>query len=201
MPPAAISGQGNPRSPLGPDAIGCTFEDRGSPATKLELDRPTSWTPPPTSRARKTIPIDVRVRHRKSLERAKGFEPSTPTLARSGCLSRAWCGRRDSNPHSHREADFLTTSAFAAAVWRSWSGLSLRHGVSAEGATHPVSTPSPSRGFGSGLAWGMSPLAFPDFERFYSVGFPTGTPIEVCCVYRFRHVRVVIVVPLPAIAG
>ena len=41
----------------------------------------------------------------------------------------------------------------------------------------------------------MSPLAFPDFERFYSVDFPTGTPIEVCCVYRFRHVRIVIVVP------
>src|SRR5271163_1671765 len=34
------------------------------------------------------------------------------------------------------------------------------------------------------------PLAFPDFERFCSKGFPVGTPIEVCCVYRFRHVRV-----------
>ena len=125
---------------------------------------------------------------------------STPTLAGSGCRSRAWCGRRDSNPHSHREADFLTTSAFAAAVRRSWSGLSLRHGVSAEGATHPVSTPSLLRGFGSGLAWGVSPLAFPDFERFYSVDFPTGTPTEVCCVYRFRHVRIVMVVPQRAMA-
>ena len=54
------------------------------------------------------------------------------------------------------------------------------------------------QGFGSGLAWGMNPLAFPDFERFYSVGFPTGTPIEVCCVYPFRHVRVVLVAPLLA---
>ena len=109
--------------------------------------------------------------------------------------SRCWCGRRDSNPHSHRETDFLTTSAFAAAGRRSWSGLSLRHGLSAEGATRPVSTPSLSRGLGSGLAWGLSPLAFPDFERFYSADFPAGTPIEVCCVYRFRHVRIVIVVP------
>ncbi len=57
------------------------------------------------------------------------------------------------------------------------------------GATRPVSTPSPNRGLGSGLAWGLSPLAFPDFERFYSEDFPTGTPIKVCCVYRFRHVR------------
>jgi hypothetical protein len=36
----------------------------------------------------------------------------------------------------------------------------------------------------------FKPLAFPDFERFCSTGFPMGTPIEVCCVYRFRHVRV-----------
>ncbi len=55
---------------------------------------------------------------------------------------RIWCGRRDSNPHSQRETDFLTTSAFAAASRRSWSGLSLRHGLSAEGAARPVSTPS-----------------------------------------------------------
>ena len=31
--------------------------------------------------------------------------------------------------------------------------------------------------------------AFPDFERFYAGDFPPGTPIEVCCVYQFRHVR------------
>ncbi len=32
--------------------------------------------------------------------------------------------------------------------------------------------------------------AFPDFERFCSGGFLPGTPIEVCCVYQFRHVRI-----------
>ena len=90
---------------------------------------------------------------------------------------RIWCGRRDSNPHSQRETDFLTTSAFAAASRRSWPGLSLRHGLSAEGAARPVSTPSLNRGLGSGLAWGSSPLAFPDFERFCSTNFPVGTPI------------------------
>jgi hypothetical protein len=36
---------------------------------------------------------------------------------------------------------------------------------------------------------GTRPVAFPDFERFYSGDFPPGTPIEVCCVYQFRHVR------------
>jgi hypothetical protein len=60
---------------------------------------------------------------------------------------------------------------------RSWPGLSLRHGFSAEGAARPVSTPSLNRGLGSGLAWGSSPLAFPDFERFCSTNFPVGTPI------------------------
>jgi len=46
----------------------------------------------------------------------------------------------------------------------------------------------PSRGLARDRL-GREPLAFPDFERFYSGGFPPGTPIEVCCVYRFRHVR------------
>ena len=36
---------------------------------------------------------------------------------------------------------------------------------------------------------GVSPEAFPDFERFCTGDFPPGTPIEVCCVYQFRHVR------------
>src|SRR3546814_387622 len=37
----------------------------------------------------------------------------------------------------------------------------------------------------------ICPLAVPDFERFYSADFPAGTPIsKVCCVYRFRHVRI-----------
>jgi hypothetical protein len=104
----------------------------------------------------------------------EGIRTLDPNL---GCVKVTWCGRRDSNPHSQRETDFLTTSAFAAASRRSWPGLSLRHGLSAEGAARPVSTPSLNRGLGSGLAWGSSPLAFPDFERFCSTNFPVGTPI------------------------
>jgi hypothetical protein len=113
---------------------------------------------------------------KKNVERAKGFEPR-PQPWQGYISERIWCGRRDSNPHSQRETDFLTTSAFAAASRRSWPGLSLRHGLSAEGAARPVSTPSLNRGLGSGLAWGSSPLAFPDFERFCSTNFPVGTPI------------------------
>jgi hypothetical protein len=46
-----------------------------------------------------------------------------------------------------------------------------------------------SRGLARDWRWRL-PLAFPDFERFYSQRFRWGTPIEVCCVYRFRHVRI-----------
>ena len=46
-----------------------------------------------------------------------------------------------------------------------------------------------SRGLARDWRWQL-PLAFPDFERFYSQRFRWGTPIEVCCVYRFRHVRI-----------
>ena len=40
------------------------------------------------------------------------------------------------------------------------------------------------RGAWLGIGLG-GPLAFPEFERFYSAGFPAGTPNEVCCVYPF----------------
>jgi hypothetical protein len=40
-----------------------------------------------------------------------------------------WCGRPDSNRHRPcGPTDFRTTSAFAAAIWRLWSGLSLHPG-------------------------------------------------------------------------
>jgi hypothetical protein len=128
-----------------------------------------------------SMPLAVSALCSAAFERAafrptSGYDPTPPTLARH-ISERIWCGRRDSNPHSQRETDFLTTSAFAAASRRSWPGLSLRHGLSAEGAARPVSTPSLNRGLGSGLAWGSSPLAFPDFERFCSTNFPVGTPI------------------------
>lgn len=35
----------------------------------------------------------------------------------------------------------------------------------------------PRRGASSGIGLGYCPLAFPDFERFYSADFPAGTPI------------------------
>jgi hypothetical protein len=71
----------------------------------------------------------------------------------------------------------------------SWSGLSLRLGPRAVGAARLVSTPSSYEAW-LGIGVGYLPLAFPDFERFYSQRFRWGTPIEVCCVYRFRHVRI-----------
>jgi hypothetical protein len=107
-----------------------------------------------------------------------------------------WCGRRDLNPHSLARSRFSYHFGFRRRLWAfvvwtvpsPWPSQAL-------GATRPVSTPSPNRGLGSGLAWGVSPLAFPDFERFYSADFPTGTPVKVCCVYRFRHVRMTRFVP------
>ena len=36
---------------------------------------------------------------------------------------------------------------------------------------------------------GSKPVAFPEFGRFCTAGFPAGTPVKVCCVYQFRHVR------------
>src|ERR1700691_5055370 len=53
---------------------------------------------------------------------------------------------------------------------RSWSGLSLHHGVAALGAARLVSTPSPVG------AWlGIASEGFPEFGQFYSGNFLPGT--------------------------
>ena len=98
------------------------------------------------------------------LERAKGFEPSTPTLA----IERL--AKRSGVPGVIRTRDprFHTTSVFTAAGWRSWSGLSLRRDLGeAVGAARLVSTPSSLRRLGSGLVWRLPAETFPDFERIH----------------------------------
>lgn len=103
-----------------------------------------------------------------------------------------------------------------AAARRSWSGLSLRPGWRSF-RRRPSSLYTFLRGGrrpGGRAVEGLArdwlrmrslertgPLAFPDFERFYRADFPAGTPIEVCCVYRFRHVRMASLVPHQATAG
>jgi hypothetical protein len=68
-------------------------------------------------------------------------------------------GIRTHGPRIH------TTSAFAAALRRSWSGLSLHHRTKGPlGVAHPVSTPSSFEAWlGIGMTLGAE--AFPDFER------------------------------------
>lgn len=83
-----------------------------------------------------------------------------------------WCGRGDSNPHRpYGPTDFLTTSAFAAAIWRSWSGLSLHLGD-----VRCRCCPSSLYTFPLAGAWlGIASEGFPDFEQFCTQGFPQGT--------------------------
>ena len=86
-------------------------------------------------------------------------------------------------PPPYGEQIFIPLRLSPPPLRRSWSGLSLRHSLPAVGAARLVSTPSPE---GAWLGIGIGcPLAFPDFEQFYSTSFPAGTPTEVCCVYRF----------------
>ena len=83
-----------------------------------------------------------------------------------------WCGRPGSNRHGQSPTDFRTTSTFAAARRRSWSGLSLRHSPKALDAARLVSTPSRPK---AGLARDRHLTGFPDFERFYVRDFPRRT--------------------------
>jgi len=83
---------------------------------------------------------------------------------------KSWCGRRDLNPHEPcGPTDFHATSAFAAAIWRSWSGLSLRHFRRCPSSlyTFPV----------WGLARDRHVTGFPEFEQFCIAGFPASTQV------------------------
>ena len=66
---------------------------------------------------RQTAPKDrskslIYLRKNGAGEGIRTLDPNLGKVYLSECI---WCGRRDSNPHSQRETDFLTTSAFAAA--------------------------------------------------------------------------------------
>jgi hypothetical protein len=97
--------------------------------------------------------------------RAEGIEPSRP------------CGLRI----------FLPLRLSPPRAAGSWSGLSLHHARAGLGAARLVSTPSREYF----RAWlGIAISEFPDFEQFYTVGFPTGT--QACLSplrLPFRHAR------------
>jgi hypothetical protein len=67
-----------------------------------------------------------------------------------------------------RDPRFHTTSAFAAADRRSWSGLSLRRGLWRGRRRRPSSLYTfLLRRLGSGLVWRLHAETFPDFERIH----------------------------------
>src|SRR5438132_9265073 len=72
-----------------------------------------------------------------------------------------------------RPTDFRTTSAFAAAIRRLWSGLSLHRfpRLRELGAARLVSTPSPFFGAWLGIAF----AGFPEFGQFCTLRFRRGT--------------------------
>lgn len=112
------------------------------------------------SRNRRTSPGDLQRAH------------PPPRLVEETSSEHEWCGRPGSNRHGQSPTDFRTTSTFAAAHRRSWSGLSLRHSPKALDAARLVSTPSRPE---TGLARDRHLTGFPDFERFYVRDFPRRT--------------------------
>jgi len=84
-------------------------------------------------------------------------------------------GGGNRTPTTYRSTDFHTRHGFRRRQRRLESGLSLHHGPKALGATRLVSTPSPGRGLARDCRR-PDRYGFPEFERFYSSGFPKGTP-------------------------
>jgi hypothetical protein len=104
--------------------------------------------------------------------RRSGIMVTRRLSASKGGAIESWCGRRDLNPHGPcGPTDFHTTSAFAAAIRRSWSGLSLRHFRRCPSSlyTFPV----------RGLARDRHVTGFPEFEQFCIAGFPASTQVSL----------------------
>lgn len=99
----------------------------------------------------------------------------------TGCLYAAraskWCGRRDLNPHGLRPTNFHTTSAFAAAPRRSWSGLSLHPSNRLRCRPSSLYTFHPGGWLGSGLA-GHRPQLSPNLSGSTSGDFPRRTQVS-----------------------
>jgi len=101
-----------------------------------------------------------------------------------------WCGRGDSNPHGISPNGFsyrlrLSPPRVSASLR---SGLSLHRAPNGRGvgAARLVSTPSRlDLVIRPGLARDRHLTGFPEFEQFYSAGFPAGTQElpQVRCVY------------------
>jgi len=79
-------------------------------------------------------------------------------------------------PTPLREQIFLTTSAFAAAIY-GVRGLDYPFAIAVGRRRRPSSLYTFPSGAWLGIGLG-GPLAFPEFERFYSAGFPAGTPMK-----------------------
>jgi hypothetical protein len=101
--------------------------------------------------------------------------------SRAPCLEGGWCGRPESNRHRpFGPTDFHTTSAFAATLRCSWSGLSLHQGGCRRCCPSSLYT-FPLAG---GLARDCQLRGFPEFEQFCIPGFPRGHSI-----YRLSPLR------------
>jgi len=118
-------------------------------------------------------------------EGATGFPVrARPSAKRVHCMAGAGGGTR--TPTGLSPTDFLTSYGFrrrpdrAFVVWTIPSPYLARRGV---GAARLVSTPSRWRG-PPGLARDCHFTGFPEFEQFYSVGFPTST--QVICLSPVR---------------
>ena len=118
---------------------------------------------------RLTVPARCRAK-------AGRFRPqNTPGWFHPGPLGkRVWCGRRELNPHGLAACGFSyhfgfrRPAKYGFVVWTIPSPFPIR-GL---GAARLVSTPSRN----CFRAWlGIAISGFPDFEQFYSAGFPTGT--------------------------
>ena len=82
---------------------------------------------------------------------------------------------------------FIPATAFAAALRRLGSGLSLHLAPSPGVRCCPSSLYTFPR---AGLARDYHFTGFPEFEQFYVADFPARTQVvQVRCVYQFRHAR------------
>jgi hypothetical protein len=89
-----------------------------------------------------------------------------------------WCGRRDSNPHSQSEKQIFVPPRLSPPPGRAFVVWTIPSPWLESCRRRPSSLYTfLSRGLARDWHWPL-PLAFPEFERFYSLRFHRGTPMK-----------------------
>lgn len=167
--------------PKPPQHLGRTLTSCPGPGRGPSRRSPNAWG------GRDPDPLCHQNGHRATGFRAYGhrWPPRTLALLEKSFQIKVLCGMTETRTRTpFRAADFRTTTAFATAARRLWSGLCLDR-MTESRRPRPSSLYTFRDPSGSRLGSASSGSEFAEFERIPQVvSGPAAQSFQVCCVYR-----------------